>query len=210
MIQKINIKKDFKFDKSIIKYLWIILILLFVDQLIKIIIYKTYVPHEESKIIGEWFRIRLELNDGIAFAVPFKNEKDRYIKIIIKILLSFILFVCLIYFLNKRASKILVYGLTLCFAGTAGNLFDRLFHGVLLNNSLDIYTIKWFHGRIIDMFYFPIFEINLPNWFPLRGGEKYLFFESVFNLADLILFIGGVSSFIGLIKFRKSIQIRNK
>jgi signal peptidase II len=210
MIQKINIKKDFKFDKSIIKYLWIILILLFVDQLIKIIIYKTYVPHEESKIIGEWFRIRLELNDGIAFAVPFKNEKDRYIKIIIKILLSFILFVCLIYFLNKRASKILVYGLTLCFAGTAGNLFDRLFHGVLLNNSLDIYTIKWFHGRIIDMFYFPIFEINLPNWFPLRGGEKYLFFEFVFNLADLILFIGGVSSFIGLIKIRKSIQIRNK
>src|ERR1035437_6713595 len=98
MTRIINIKNDFKIDKSILKYLWIILILLFIDQLIKIIVYKTFLPHEESKLIGEWFRIRLELNDGTAFSNPFQNETDRYLKIFIKVLLSIVCFICLIYF----------------------------------------------------------------------------------------------------------------
>jgi len=209
MLRKINIKEYLKIDKRVIKYLWIILILLFADQIIKIIVYKTFILHEETKIIGEWFRIRLELNDGIAFANPFKNEKDRYFKILVKILLSIVLFICLIYFFNKRGPKMLLNGLSLCFAGSIGNLIDRVFHGVFFNNSLDIYSTKWFHGRVIDMFYFPLFEINLPNWFPIRGGESYLFFEPVFNFADLILFIGGVMAFIGLVKVSKMKQFKN-
>jgi signal peptidase II len=180
----INVKKDFKIDRSIIKYLWIILILLFIDQLIKIIVYKTFLPHEESKLIGEWFRIRLELNDGTAFSYPFQNETDRYLKIFIKVLLSIVCFICLVYFLNKRSPKILLIGLALCVSGMIGNLIDRVFHGIILNNSLGTYSTRWFHGQIIDMFYFSIIE-------------------PVFNLADLILLIGGVISFIGLLKISR-------
>jgi signal peptidase II len=205
----IDIKRDFRMDRSIMKYLWIILILLFIDQLIKIIVFKAFVPHEELNIIGNWFRIRLELNDGTAFSNLFINEKERYLKIGAKIVLSIILIICLIYYNNKRSSKILLNGLSLCIVGVIGNLIDRLFHGILLNNSLAIYSTKWFHGQIIDMFYFPIFETNLPGWLPFHGGEKYLFFWPVFNLADLILFIGGVFAFIGLIKISRLNQIKS-
>jgi signal peptidase II len=207
MTRTINFKEDFKIGRSIGKYLWIILILLFFDQLIKITVFKTFELHEELKVIGDWFRIHLELNDGIAFSNPFISEKDRYLKIFLKIFLVIFLFVSLLYFLNKRSSEILLYGLALCLAGSTGNLIDRVFHGILLNNSLDIYSIKWFHGQIIDMFYFPIFEFHIPEWFPSEGGENFLFFEPVFNLADLILFIGGVITFIGLLKISKLKQI---
>ncbi|MCX6239502.1 MAG: signal peptidase II [Bacteroidia bacterium] len=206
MPQKINLKEDLKIDKRIIKYLWVILILLFIDQTIKLIVYKNFALHEETKIISDWFRIRLELNDGIAFANPFINETDRYFKISTKILLSIVLFICLIFFINKRGPKILLYGLALCFAGSIGNLIDRVFHGVLLSNSLDIYSTKWFHGCVIDMFYLPLFEIKLPNWFPFRAGENYLFFEPVFNFSDLVLLTGAVMAFVELVKTGKKKQ----
>lgn len=208
MRNSINIKTDFKIDNRIVKYIWIILILLIIDHLVKILTYNNLNIHQEIKVIGDWFRIRLELNDGTAYAVPFKNETDRYIKILIKFLLSIVLACCLIYFLNKKSSKTLLIGLTLCFAGTIGNLIDRVFHGVILSNSLDKYNFEWFHGRVIDMIYMPIVDTNLPNWIPFRGGERFMFFEPVYNLADLILFIGAIISFIGLIKNRKLVKTK--
>lgn len=119
--------------------------------------------------------------------------------------------------LDKKISKflwitliILLIGLTFCTAGTIGNLIDRIFHGVILNNSLDKYETAWFHGQIIDMFHMPIIDINLPNWIPFRGGERFVFFEPVFNLADLILFLGVILTLIGLVKFNKMTKIKNE
>jgi signal peptidase II len=210
MKNSINIRTDFKIDNRIIKYIWIIFILLIIDQLFKILAYNNLNIHQEIKIIGDWFRIRLELNDGTAYAVPFKNEADRLIKILIKFSLSIVLMGCLIYFINKKSSKNLLIGLTLCFAGTVGNLIDRIFHGVILNNSLDKYNSGWFHGRVIDMIYMPIIDTNLPNWVPLRGGERFIFFEPIYNLADLTLFLGAILTLIGLAKISKMTKIKNQ
>jgi signal peptidase II len=210
MRTSINIKTDFKIDKRIFKFIWIILIILIIDQIIKVLVFKSLNIHEEIKLIGDWFRLRLELNDGTSFAVPFKNETDRFVKILIKFSLSIVLVMCLIYYINKKTSRILLLGLTLCIAGTIGNLIDRIFHGTILKNSLDNYDLAWFHGRIIDMFYMPIIDMNLPNWVPFRGGERFVFFEPVFNLADLILFLGGIIAFIGLIKISKLTKIKKQ
>jgi len=180
-------------------FVWIIMGLLCADQFIKFLVYYGLAPQEEMKIIGEWFRIRLELNDGTAFSNPFLNETDRFFKISLKFVLSIVLIYCLVYFVNKSGPKILVTGLALCIAGLLGNLADRVFHGVLLNNALDIYSTKWFHGRVVDMFYFPLFEFRLPHWFPAGGGEQFMFFEPVFNFADVFLVVGGILAFSGLI-----------
>ncbi len=210
MNNSINIRTDFKIDHRIVRYLGLIFILLVIDQLFKIWAYSNLTIHQELKIIGDWFRIRLELNDGTAYAVPFKNEADRLLKIGIKISLSIVLMGCLIYFINKKASKNLLIGLALCFAGTVGNLIDRIFHGVLLNNSLDQYKSEWFHGRVIDMIYTPIIDTNLPNWIPWRGGERLLFFEPVYNLADLTLFMGAILTLIGLVQIRRITKMKKQ
>jgi len=203
MIHKFSIKESFQIDNRFIKYLWIILIALLVDHLIKLIVYHNLNLHEEIKIIGDWFRIRLELNDGTAFSNAFNNETDRHLKILIKFFVSLVLLISLIYFINKRESKIILNGLSLCFAGTIGNMIDRIFYGVFINNALDSYSLKWFHGRVIDMFYFPLFEIKLPDLFPIIGGKNYLFFEPVFNFSDLISVIGAIMTVIGLIKINR-------
>jgi signal peptidase II len=200
MIDTARIKENFQIDSRFTKYLWIILIALLVDHLIKLLVYHNLHLHEEIKIIGGWFRIRLELNDGMAFSNLFENETDRYLKILIKFFTSLVLLLCLIYFINKQGFKSLLVGLALCFAGNIGNFIDRVFYGVLINNALDKYSMKWFHGRIIDMFYFPLFEVKLPNWFPVIGGKDFLFFEPVFNFSDLILVIGAIMTIVGLIK----------
>lgn len=205
----INIKTDFKIDNRIVKYIWIIFILLIIDQIFKILAYNNLDIHQEIKVIGDWFRVRLELNDGTAYAVPFKNEGDRYVKILIKFSVSLVLIGSLIYFINKKTNKNLLIGLALCFTGTVGNLIDRIFHGVILDNSLDKYELKWLHGQVVDMIYMPIIDTNLPDWSPLRGGESFIFFEPVYNLADLILFIGAIITFIGLIKDSKLKRLRN-
>jgi signal peptidase II len=210
MIDINRIKGSFQIDRRFAKYLWIILIALFIDHFIKLVIYHNLNIHEEIKIIGDWFRIRLELNDGMAFSKAFKDGADRYLKILIKFFTSIALLLSLIYFINKRGFKIILIGLSLCFAGTIGNLIDRVFYGVFINNALESYTFKWFHGRIIDMFYFPLFKIKLSNWFPIIGGENFLFFEPVFNFSDLISVIGAIMIIIGLIKMEKSKRTINE
>jgi len=202
MKDKINISELFKIDKNIVGYFWLIFLILIIDHTIKIIVYNSLDLHEEIRIIGDWFKIQLELNDGTAFAIPFNNELDRYSKIIIKILSLFALLFALLYLLNKKESKLLIFGLALCLAGTLGNLIDRIFYGVLINNALEIYPNKWFHGRVIDMFSFQLFEFHIPNWFPIIGGNNYIIFEPIFNFADMVLVIGGIVSVIGLIKIR--------
>ena len=201
--QKFRITKSLQIDNKFIKYLWIISIALLVDHVIKLLVYHTLNLHEEIKIIGDWFRIRLELNDGTAFANAFDNELDRYLKILIKFFALLALLISLIYFINKRESKIFLNGLTLCFAANIGNLIDRVFYGVFISNALDIYSSKWFHGRVIDMFYFPLFYIKSPSWVPIIGGRNYLFFEPVFNFSDLILVIGAIMTITGLIKMNR-------
>jgi signal peptidase II len=198
-----NIRELLKVDERFIKYIWIIFVVLVIDHTIKIITYSSLNLHEEIRVIGDWVKIQLELNDGTSFAIPFQSEGDRYLKISVKIFISFVLFFVMLYFLNKKESKLLLLGLALSFAGTLGNLIDRIFYGVLLNNALEIYSNKWLHGRVIDMFSFHFFEILLPAWFPISGETKYMFFEPIFNFADLVLFIGGIISILGLIKMRK-------
>jgi signal peptidase II len=57
-----------------------------------------------------------------------------------------------------------------------------------------------FFGRVVDMFYFPLFSGFYPDWFPFWGGEKFVFFRFIFNIADSSITIG---SFILLLSYKK-------
>jgi len=73
-----------------------------------------------------------------------------------------------------------------------GNVIDSTFYGVLLNNHPANSPTPWFHGQVIDMLFFPLFDYTWPDWVPYVGGEYFLFFSPVFNIADSSIFLGVV------------------
>ena len=40
------------------------------------------------------------------------------------------------------------------------------------------------------MFYFPVWKGYFPDWVPVWGGEYFIFFRPVFNVADSAISIG--------------------
>ena len=46
------------------------------------------------------------------------------------------------------------------------------------------------HGKVVDMFYFPLINSHFPNWIPFLGGDHFIFFRPVFNIADAGISIG--------------------
>ena len=85
-------------------------------------------------------------------------------------------------------------------AGAAGNIFDCLFYGLLFNNPIppEVATFlpeaggyaSLFYGKVVDMFYFPLFSFNWPEWMPWVGGEHFTFFQPIFNFADAAITVG--------------------
>ena len=47
-----------------------------------------------------------------------------------------------------------------------------------------------FHGRVVDMLYFPLFSFYWPDWVPFVGGDYFLFFQPIFNIADAAITVG--------------------
>jgi signal peptidase II len=92
----------------------------------------------------------------------------------------------------------------LIFSGAVGNIIDSVFYGVIFDDSshkvATLFTEepygKLFYGKVVDMFYFPIWSGNLPSWFPFVGGEPYTFFQYIFNPADAFITIGVAILFI--------------
>jgi signal peptidase II len=95
--------------------------------------------------------------------------------------------------INRNAHPGFLVCLSLILGGAIGNVIDSTFYGVFLDNAPLGSPTKWFHGQVIDMLFFPIFEFSWPDWMPMVGGEYFLFFSPVFNIADSSIFIGVVS-----------------
>ena len=93
-----------------------------------------------------------------------------------------------------------IIAVALITAGAAGNIFDCVFYGEIFNNPMppalatlfpvDGGYASWFEGRVVDMFYFPLFDFYWPEWLPWIGGEYYEFFAYIFNLADAAICVG--------------------
>ena len=179
---------------KVYKYYLLALLMIIIDQASKLLVYKYMYLHEEINVFGEWFRLHYLLNPGMAFGIKWDNEFGKLALTVFRIGAM----VGIGYYLYKMAKKGAHQGFLWCMGlilgGAVGNVIDSTFYGVYLpGNVPDGVATPWFHGQVIDMLFFPIFEFSWPEWFPFLGGDSFLFFSPVFNVADSSIFIGVVT-----------------
>ncbi|MBK9639364.1 MAG: lipoprotein signal peptidase [Bacteroidetes bacterium] len=180
--------------------LLIIFAILLADQLLKIWI-KTNMYLGQEFEIAPWFIIHFTENNGMAFGLEFGGDYGKLFLSVFRILFVSGLGYYLWKLTKEKASSYYITVIALVFAGAVGNIIDSVFYGMLFSSS-DFGTIATLfppeggyasvlHGKVVDMFYFPLLSGNFPEWLPIWGGEHFLFFRPVFNIADASI-TGGV------------------
>ena len=163
------------------------ILLVVIDQVIKIVVKTNMQIGQHIYVIGNWFQILFIENEGMAFGMKFGGAVGKF-------LLSFFrigLFAALCWWISTLIKKStvptgVVVGLTLITAGAFGNIIDSLFYGLLFGYA------PFMFGRVVDMFYFPIIDTTWPAWMPFVGGNHFLFFAPVFNFADSCVTVGAL------------------
>ncbi|MDR1814914.1 MAG: lipoprotein signal peptidase [Tannerella sp.] len=184
------------------------MLLLIFDQTSKVLV-KTNMRLYDSIEIFSWFKIYFTENPGMAFGIELF---DTYILTIFRI----IVVSALGWFIFKLIRRDFKFGFIICLsfilAGALGNIIDCVCYGALFDNSYGhVATFMpegggystWFHGRVVDMLYFPLIKTVLPTWVPFMGGHEFVFFRPIFNVADSSIC---VSVFTLLIFYRQSLS----
>ncbi|MCX6212687.1 MAG: lipoprotein signal peptidase [Bacteroidetes bacterium] len=193
-----------------------IALIIFIDQAIKFYIKLHYFIGEEHTLIGEWARLHFVENEGMAWGLKFGGGFGKIILTLFR-LVAVIWGVFLIKgFIEQKYHKGFIICAALIFAGAVGNLIDSLFYGMIFDASYPYTTMvahlfprtggyaPFLHGKVVDMFYFPIIrEGHFPKWFPIWGGEEFEFFRPVFNFADAAISTGVIALFVFQKKFFK-------
>ncbi|SDH59967.1 signal peptidase II [Pedobacter terrae] len=170
--------------KGYTKPLIVIFLVLLADQLVKTWVKTNMYLGQEFHIIGKWFIIHFTENNGMAFGMEFGGEFGKLALSLFRIAAVAGIGYGLHYLIKHKYHRGLILNVALIFSGALGNIIDSVFYGKIYGYE------SWFHGRVVDMFYFPIAEGHFPTWFPIWGGEEFVFFRPVFNLADAAISVG--------------------
>lgn len=185
------------------KYFLIALLVIIIDQTSKLLVHNYMYLHEEVNVIGEWFKLHYLLNPGMAFGIRWKSEFGKIALTVFRIGAMFGIGYYLFKMSKKKAHTGFLISMSLILGGAVGNVIDSTFYGVLLDNQPMGSFSPWFHGQVIDMLFFPIFDFYWPSWMPIVGGQYFLFFSPVFNIADSSIFVGVTSILIFQKRFFK-------
>ena len=174
----------------------IIVCVVIIDQLLKIWV-KTNFFYGEEYVITDWFRLYFIENNGMAFGMELGSK----LLLTLFRIVAVVLFVYYIYRIKDRDGfhKGYITCISLITAGALGNVIDCIFYGVIFDHSYgQVATFlpegggyaDWLHGKVVDMFYFPLIKTTWPDWVPVWGGEEFVFFRPIFNLADSAICVG--------------------
>jgi signal peptidase II len=176
----------------------IIFLVLLVDQISKVYIKTHFVLGEEIPVF-DWFRILFVENEGMAWGAKIPGSYGKLILTLFRLVAIVGIGYWLWDSIRKNSSRILIVSIALIFAGAFGNIVDSVFYGILFGDShhqlaaflpVDGGYGTLFHGKVVDMLYFPLWEGYLPEWIPFKGGDYFRFFEPVFNIADTSISTG--------------------
>jgi signal peptidase II len=181
----------------------IIILILLIDQLSKIYV-KTNFLYGEEVVVFDWFRIHFIENNGMAWGAEFGGKTGKLFLTIFRLFAIAGIGYWLYSSVKKNAPAILIVAISLIFAGAMGNIIDSVFYGVIFdtprNAVATLFSAKpygtLFHGKVVDMLYFPIWSGDLPGWVPFWGGKPFTFFNAIFNIAD-----ASISTAVGILIF---------
>ncbi len=154
---------------------------------------------EEFNVFGNWFIIHFVENNGMAFGMEMGGNIGKLLLSVFRIVAVCAIGWYLFKLCKRDENPMLVTCISLVLAGALGNIVDSVFYGVVFDSSIgQVATLfppnggygTWLHGRVVDMFYFPLIEGRFPDWMPVWGGESYIFFRPVFNFADAAISVG--------------------
>ena len=203
-----------KISRFLASPLLIVLVVLVLDQWSKFWIKTNMFLGEEFPVLGDWFIIHFTENNGMAFGIEFGFEYGKLFLTLFRIIVVAVIGFYLFRLPRKTSSTGLLITGALIFAGAVGNIIDSVFYGMAFDESYNqIATFlpenggyaPIFYGKVVDMLYFPLIDGFFPDWLPIWGGEHFVFFRPVFNIADAAISVGIVSLLLFQRKFFKSL-----
>lgn len=177
---------------------------LLVDQLVKLYIKTNFYLGEEIHVLGDWFRIHFTENYGMAFGLEFGGKSGKILLTLFRLVAVGFIGWYIFDLSKKETNKWYIIAWALILSGALGNIIDSVFYGVIFGYD------AWFHGRVVDMFYFPIIQTTIPENWPFWAGEDFEFFRPVFNVADAAISIGFVIILLGQKTFFKEETTSNQ
>ncbi|MDU1889400.1 MAG: lipoprotein signal peptidase [Dysgonomonas sp.] len=203
-------------NKGLIAIVVIILVLI-IDQASKIWV-KTNMSLYEMHEIAGWFKIYFVENPGMAFGIELGSGESRNFGKLFLSLFRIVAIGFIGYYLYRLVKQGYKNGYIVCIAlilaGAFGNIIDSVFYGEIFSASYQGHVASfvpigegysgWLHGKVVDMLYFPLIEGTFPTWFPKWGGESFIFFSPIFNIADSAITVG---IFLLLIFYRKTLSM---
>ena len=185
---------------SLKKAYLLVILLLVIDQVSKIYIKTHFIIEERIKVMGQnWFQIFFIENEGMAWGVELPGAYGKLLLTLFRILAVGGIAYWMHDSVQKRGSSYLIVAIALILTGAFGNIIDSVFYGIIFDDSHgQVATLfsdhpygTLFHGKVVDMFYFPIIDnATLPSWLPFWGGRQFTFFNAIFNVADMAISTG--------------------
>ena len=181
----------------------LVVLLLVIDQVIKILVKTNMTLGQSIHVFGSWFQIYFVENNGMAFGMQFGAMVGKLLLSIFRVALVVLIFLYIRKLLKRPTTPWgVLIGLSAILCGALGNIIDSLFYGLIFSESTLTQAATLFpagggyagflFGKVVDMFYFPIIDTDLPSWFPIWGGRHIIFFRPIFNFADSCITCGAI------------------